>query len=386
MTELTVREREVLDVLKRSGKTTSAVIAAAIGCSEQRARNYLNELRRKDVPIMMSTPGGRNSYAEYWLGDITATADYTIDGGATTTNNAMQQPVVIRMPEIKLQPYEPKVAAEAGDPESMVVLLSDLHAGEITSSYNSDVFRARMRTLMESVLTIVHLHREMYPINDITVIDLGDNIHGENPYQGGKIGSVECGEFDQVFKIALPALVEFLSGLRQEFATVRFCGVRGNHGRSKLAPETSNADLMLYRALDGLPLPDGIDIRYSEDFKQIVDVRGFRFFCFHGDQVQTNYGLPFYGITRKVLQWYQQYDGFNYSCCGHWHCSHFLRLTKHVKHFINGSLATDDPFSLERVGQSALPVQTCFGVHERNGVTWTYELVTDEDFFPVKWW
>lgn len=273
--------------------------------------------------------------------------------------------------------------AGKGDPETQVVVIGDDHAGEITPTFNEEVYKKRFRQLFQSVLTITQLHRHMYPLNDLVVIDVGDNVHGENPFQGATVEAVSCGAISQIYDLALPIILELLISFRQEFKTVKFYGVRGNHGRySQTAPRTSNWDMALYHALAGAKLPSNIEVNYSDDFKAIVNIEGFKFFVFHGDQSSARMGIPYFALTRKVKDWYSSFGGFPYAICGHFHKEDFLRVWSETKLLINGPLVTDDPYALEIIGASSIPTHWSFGVHKHQGMTWLYSLTLDSAFLP----
>ncbi len=309
---------------------------------------------------------------------------YKLYASNIPTQSVEEEPPEIKVIPVKLRDYRAHKVGK-GDPETQVVVIGDGHAGEITPSFNPDVYRRRMNELFDSTMVITKLHRNMYPLNDLVVIDVGDNIHGENPYQGATIGSVPVGAVDQVYDIALPAIVNLLCSFKQEFKTVRFIGVRGNHGRvSQIAPRTSNWDMMLYKSLAKASLPKGIAIEYSDDFKALIDIEGFKFFIFHGNQCQATMGVPYFAMTKKVMSWATTYNGFNYAVCGHFHKEDFLRISSKTKLLMNGSLVTDDPYALEVIGTSSIPCQWTFGCHKHNGITWTYNLVLDKEFLPQK--
>ena len=293
--------------------------------------------------------------------------------------------------EIEVKVITPEILhyeapAGKGDPETQVLVLGDDHAGQKTPSYNSVVYKKRFNTLFQSTMTITNLHRNMYPLNDLVILDVGDNVQGENPYQGSTIGATECGAVEQVYDLALPTLINLLCSLKQEFRTIKFYGVRGNHGiYSRIAPKTSNWDLALYKALKQAKLPDGIDINYSEDFKILVDIEGFKFFVFHSDQVKgAQYGIPYFALIRSLKDWGVTYGHPNYAVCGHWHKEDFLRVTSEMCLLVNGSLVSDDPFALEVMKTSTIPVHWSFGVHRMVGLTWLYKLIVDRAFLPRK--
>jgi len=294
-----------------------------------------------------------------------------------------EKPPVVNVPEIKIHKYKAPRKRKMGDPETQVLLLGDGHAGEITPSYSPDIYKQRMAKIFENTLTITELHRNMYPINDLVIFMLGDMVHGENPYQGAKIGTVDRGATEQVYDLAFPELLSLLSSFRENFRTVNAYCVWGNHGKiSREAPRTSNWDNMLYNALDKAKKPDGINIYPPKDFCQLVTVNGFRFFAYHGDQINMSNGIPYFAQIRKLMSWHFNYKGFAYAVQGHFHKDDLIRATRTTKGFINGALVTDDPFALEKIGTSGIPCQWTFGVHEHRGLTWSYSLIVDDAYLP----
>ena len=304
-------------------------------------------------------------------------------------NNAYQieEPVepVINIPSIKIKSYKPIKRRGRGDPETQVLLLGDHHADEVTPTYNKDVYKTRLNRAFQNTLTITELHRNMYPINDLVVFMLGDMVHGENPYQGAKLGSATMGGAEQVYELAFPELLSLLCSLRENFKTIKVYCVWGNHGRiSREAPRTSNWDNMLYKALEKAQKPSGIEIYPPTDFCQRVNIGGFRFFAYHGDQIQAYSGIPYFAQKRKLMNWFATFSGFSYAIQGHFHEDDLIRVSAKTRAFMNGALVTDDPFALEKIGTSGIPCQWTFGVHERYGVTWAYNLTLDDAFLPER--
>lgn len=295
-----------------------------------------------------------------------------------------KEPPIINLPAVQLQTYEP-VKVGKGDPETQVLLLGDHHAGEITPTYNPDIYKKRMNKIFESTMIITELHRNMYPIEDLVIIMGGDMVHGENPYQGATVETIVCGAQTQIFEIALPELLNLILSFKQEFKTITIHCIRGNHGRySRFAPRTSNWDIILYKALKGLLVKYDISMTIPNDFNNIFLIQGFKFFAFHGDQIQAHQGIPYFAMDRKVSKWFVTYGGFNYSLCFHFHKDDYYRLSAKTKGFINGALVSDDPFTQEVIGTSTIPTQWTFGVHQRTGISFAYTLNIDKKFLPEK--
>lgn len=292
--------------------------------------------------------------------------------------------VVVNLAPIKLREYKAK-KVKRGDEEEACIHIGDGHAGKITPSYDETVYQQRMDTMFDSIMKIVALHRNMYPVNRLRIFDTGDNTQGENPYQGSNIGSVKMGARDQTTKLAYPALVKLIGSLKQEFAEVIFEGFGGNHGYERLAPETSREDLRLYDLLRAyFESKKGITINIHEAFGEIVEVMGLRFFVTHLDGIPSHSGIPFFGIDKALKAWYMQFRGFHYALGGHFHHRHLGdEVSAALPDFMMCStLVSDDDWALKKLKISSNPSQNIFGVHKEFGITWRYSLCVDKTFLP----
>ena len=240
--------------------------------------------------------------------------------------------------------------------------------------------------VFDATMKIVTLHRNMYPINRLRIFDTGDNTQGENPFQGSVIGSVEMGARDQTTKLAYPTLVRLISSLKQEFAEVIFEGYPGNHGFTKLTPETSREDLRLYDLLKAyFEGKKGITINVHETFGDIVEVMGFKFLCTHLDGIPSYSGIPLFAIKRRLDAWFIQFGGFNYALGGHFHKRVIGdEMSSRYEFSMVSTLVSDDEWALKKLGISANPSQNIFGVHPEFGMTWRYALQVDKAFLPSK--
>ena len=290
---------------------------------------------------------------------------------------------VVELPPVNLLPYKSPKRRRKGDEEIAILHTSDGHADKITESYNKDVYKSRMGTLFQAAMTIVNLHRNMYPIRKLIILNTGDNIQGENPHQGSKIGEVSMGARDQVKKLAAPMWNDVIGSFKQEFSEVEFHGVPGNHGHEKLAPETSSYDLLLYDVLEaGIGKEKGIKINVHDNWWATIGVWDFRLFLFHGDGIPCQQGVPFFALDRKLKSWHMQFGGFNYAFGGHFHKRHSDEISSRLEYFMAGSLVSDDEWAQKRLGISSNPSQSIYGLHPHFGITWRYGLVVDPEFLP----
>ena len=282
---------------------------------------------------------------------------------------------IINLPPVELREYK-KRKVRRGDEEEAGLHIGDGHAGKVTPSFDDDIYRARMDMVFDSTLTIITLHRNMYPINVLRIFDTGDNTQGENPHQGSILGSVSMGARDQTSKLAFPTLAKLISSFKQEFSKVIFEGFPGNHGHDRLTPETSREDLRLYDLLKAyFHNTKGVTINIHETFGDIIDVMGFKFFCSHLDGIQSYGGIPLFAIKRRLDAWFIQFGGFDYALGGHFHFRvGGYEMSSKYEFSMVSSLVSDDEWSLKKLGVSSHPSQNIFGVHPEQGMTWRYPL------------
>lgn len=277
-----------------------------------------------------------------------------------------------------------------GDEEHQVVQLGDAQVGHSTRSYNSGVYLRRMKNFERHTMLIANLHRNLYPLNELWIIFEGDNVQGE------KIGKqVALDELDtmvdkhgtrhvmtvtnQIHDILVPATVSCIANFLQLYRVVHLRGVRGNHGtQEKWNANRSNWDAEYYRSLEMAFLHEkrvDVDFEY-DDFFQIVEIQGWKFFVFHGDQIPSHHGIPWYGIERRVLNWKAIYN-FDFVLMGHFHT-----FGEHdcngIPIFLNGTFCSDDAWALKKLGKKGSLAQRTFGVHKNVGVTWRYPVLLEK--------
>jgi len=279
-------------------------------------------------------------------------------------------------PEFKIKPYP---VIKSRDKEEVVIVLTDAHVGKKTENYNLAIYKKRMGKLLDKVMTVIQLHR---PIGKAYIFDLGDNIQGENVYQGSKIGDTEVGAWEQINDYAVPTLSDFIVSLKQGVESVDFYGVPGNHGNiSKESTTKTNWDNFIYKGLEvALTKQEGINIHCPTEFYQLITILGYKFFIFHGDQVRSSQGIPLFALRRKLQEWYAYVGGFDYAYCGHWHTWGADSVNSRADYQICPPLVTGDSWALEKVGRASMPIQLIFGIHPKVGRTWEYKLSTDDKF------
>lgn len=283
---------------------------------------------------------------------------------------AIPAPTIFPLPQVQ----------EAEDEEVQVLLLSDLQIGLKTPSYNAKVCRARVEFLFDKVGRICLLHRQAYPIRKLVIPMLGDMLHNELIGRQIDLHELEKVVYDQLFEVALPILTDFLQSCLQLYDEVEVYGVRGNHGTlGKFMSEKGNWDMILYRFLkERLREQQRIKFDLAEDnFYQIAKVFGHKIYMAHGDQIPITLNLPWYGITQRTMRLRESLPAgeknFSAACYGHFHNASLIWWCG-FPIFINGTVSSDNPFPLRRLGLAEHTAQVTFGVHPNRLPTWTYTI------------
>ena len=260
-------------------------------------------------------------------------------------------------------------------PEELCLVLSDLHFGKRTSSYNIEVAKERFEKLTESVLQIAELHQTAYPIYNLNIFWNGDIVDGEGIYPT-QSHHLDAHVVNQIFTVA-PTVTQCLASLSSYFGKVKNHCVRGNHGRvSKHAHENSNFDFIFYKVLEeSTKNITNMSWNVPEDWHNMVDIDSVKILHVHGNQIRMQLNLPWYGITTRVSRWAstKKVSDFDVVIISHFHTSSRVRWNNKLI-FTNGTMVSGDEFALENLGLESSECQWLFSVHPNRGVTHSYEL------------
>lgn len=289
------------------------------------------------------------------------------------------------VPQFESEPYPsfdivPPAHATRAE-EDIGIICTDWHTGKKTTSYNTVIFRRRIEYLTERILSIIDLHK---PIRKAHIMFCGDMAQGENIYQGSGVEDAEMGARLQIKQVLIPTATSMCVSVSQVVQEVELYGVPGNHGKpDKASPSGTNWDLFFYDLLESALINnDRIHVHPSHNFYQLINIRGYRFFIIHGDQVNATAGIPLFAMRRKMQDWYAHVGGFHYAYAGHFHSAAADQVNSVADYAICPPLVTGDAWALEKVGRASKPVQLCFGVHNKYGRTWEYKLYTDDKYLP----
>jgi hypothetical protein len=285
-------------------------------------------------------------------------------------------------------PPRPSIALDHKNEEIAVVLLSDIHYGKVTPTFNSAVCEERLMLLAEKIIHITNLRRNQATIRELHLLLGGDMLEGEDifPHQAHLI---DKNLLEQACRSGAAAYIRLIQRLLADFEEINIVCVPGNHGRngprhSRSHPLT-NWDRVLYEILkmaflghDLFPrkeLSNRVRLHHDDNFYAIDPVGDWNILVVHGDQIRGGHaGFPFYGVGKKAWGWgdaLRDYDGvpeaWDYLCFGHFHTSAYGTLNL-KEWFANGSIESHNTHAQENLASSGIPSQWLFYFDPEKGL------------------
>lgn len=271
-----------------------------------------------------------------------------------------------------------------------MLFLSDLHWGEVVypaqvnnvNSYNLTIARKRMRTVVETAVSLLKIISPSKDYPGIVLALGGDMISGDI--------HEELAESNEMHSI--PTVLDLLEHigaalnlLADTYGAVFVPCVSGNHGRNtkKIRAKDRNHtsfDWMLYQLLARhfvndkritFYIPEGPDAAFR--------IYSTRYNLTHGDQFRGGDGMigalgPIIRGDHKKRSRNAQIDlSYDVLMLGHWHT--YMHLTRVL---VNGSLKGYDEFANSCNFGFELPQQSLHITHPKHGVTFRMPVYAEE--------
>jgi len=256
--------------------------------------------------------------------------------------------------------YErPEVAHGEGKTHVQVLLLSDLHIGEIVvpeavnglNVYNWEVFTERMAGVHRALVSFQNARP--YPIDELVIGLLGDNV--SNNHHEELSSTNEFPITEQCFRGGM-FLGQWIEALVPDYPKLRVVGVGGNHGRTKKAPASKQVfdsfDWLGYQYIDQyLSNYTEIERHFPRAGMAITEVAGRNMLMWHGDGVRSSMpGVPWGGVMRRTnelkKQFAEQGIPIDYVSFGHFHQPNVIAGNL----FGNGSVMGVNEYGLKNFG------------------------------------
>lgn len=269
--------------------------------------------------------------------------------------------------------------------EHLVLHISDGHHDQIVTPeecgglecYDFPISVCRGEHLIDTTLkwTQETLAPQFY-FPELTILAYGDHTSGEIH------GHTNRSYFKNQFKNSL-AIGQFHALMYRDLApyfdVVNVVYVPGNHGRRSQKKDyhgaQDNWDYLIAKTAELYCQDlDNIHFTVPDAFSINLDISGIGFCIFHGDDIRSNLGIPWYGLERRqrrimALNRVQGGPPIRYYCCGHFHRP---GSTSEVdgELLMNGPWVATDAFAYNALSAYSEPTQLLHGVNKKYGITW----------------
>jgi len=162
------------------------------------------------------------------------------------------------------------------------------------------------------------------------------------------------------------------------FDEVSIYYVAGNHGRRSIKKDyhgaQDNWDYLVAKTAELYCRDiDNVQFAIPNAYSINVSVNGIGFCVFHGDDIRSQLGIPWYGLERRQRRLaavsVHQDIKVRYYCCGHFHRPGTMTELD-GEMMINGSWVATDAYAFNSFGGFTEPTQMLHGVHPDKGITW----------------
>ena len=267
--------------------------------------------------------------------------------------------------------------------ETAVLLLTDVHYGRATPSFNPERCKARIRLAGDRMAAIRSMLAPSVAIDRLVVLILGDVNDGTDIY-AGQAHEQAVSDVQQQAQECAEILRDFFIRAREVFGSVEAYTTCGNHGRvgrkDGNVSERASWDSVCYRYLQLhlAPLGIHIDIDDQRPFLRVVNIRGHGVLLHHGHFVNAGI-LPGPALVRRLVNWSvtSSIPPFELAVMGHFHNPCFFGQSS-LKMLVSGTIMTDDPYALEKLGVESPPAWWFFGVSNSHIPSWQFLLDLDD--------
>jgi len=268
--------------------------------------------------------------------------------------------------------------------EHLVMHLSDGHHDQVVTpndtggleTYNFPISMCRAERYVDATLKWTQETLQGFYFPSLTVLAYGDHTSGE--IHGHTSRSYFRNAFKNSFAIGqLHSLM--YRDLAPYFEQVNIVYVPGNHGRRSNKKDYHGAhdnwDYMIAKVAEmHLRDVENVNFHIPNSFIANVDIDGVGFQIYHGDDIRSNLGIPWYGLEKRKyrmmsLGHLMAGPPIRYYCCGHFHRP---GSTTEVngEMLINGAWPASDAYAFNALGGFTEPSQLIHGVNNEYGITW----------------
>lgn len=190
-----------------------------------------------------------------------------------------------------------KPRSSKGRKMTMELMLSDIHYGKLTKTFNLEICRERMRTLTSVFLgELERKQTEGYNVEHLIVALIGDIIESYTMHGLESAASCEFGNAKQVQSAITSLFHDVLVPIAQSGIKVTVPSVTGNHDRSDMSrtmqlPGENNLTWIIYNSLEELCKSanlKNVTFIIPTNSYVILDIYGNNCLYEHGDNAAAN--------------------------------------------------------------------------------------------------
>lgn len=263
-----------------------------------------------------------------------------------------------------------------------VLLLSDLHAGEVVSleetgginRYDWEIMLARLDKLRKGLVS--YQENRPYPVSKLRILALGDQLSGNIHEELETTNEVPMAE--AIVQLGAD-LAEWVDSMTEIFPEVTFDGVVGNHPRAHKKPWAKqgydNADWTVYKIMEtALRSNENVTFDIPKSSQHRVTIaENWPCLIFHGDGIRSTMpGVPWGGVVRRVTTLAAQYQSAKkpVKCyfLGHFHQPNWVQSNAGWIG-MNGSVKGPDEYSMKQFGGGSQAAQSLVTFHPERGPT-----------------
>ena len=254
--------------------------------------------------------------------------------------------------------------------------LTDWQGSKITTSYNTEIMKNRVREYCRTAQHLTEIQRTHHPVNMAVIFFGGDMGEGlfQFPQQPFEVDATIFQQFATIARVEVD-VIRFALATYDE---VRVISEWGNHGRigSKRAavPLADNFDRMTYELaralLQDTPDADRVTWIDSEEDIQHIEIGNYRALGIHGDEVGRNGFASRNTIVKRVNDWKSgAHDwAFRDAYVGHYHFHGEDPLSDgYGSVFWTGSPESDSRYASDKVGSGSRPSQRLHFIDPKKG-------------------
>jgi hypothetical protein len=265
--------------------------------------------------------------------------------------------------------------------------LTDWQGSKVTTSYNTEVMKERIRKYCTKAQNLTGIQRSHHPVRKCLIYFGGDMGEGlfQFPQQPFEIDLTLFQQYAQIARLE----VEVVRYALATYEEVEVVSEWGNHGRigSKRAtvPLADNFDRMTYELARALiqdsPNADRVKWVDSEEDIQHIEIGNYRALGIHGDEVGRNGFASRSTVVRRCNDWMAGAHDWTFKdvYVGHYHFHGEDPLSNGWGSvYWTGSPESDSRYASDKIGAGSRPSQRLHFIDPEKGrVTVPYRVWLD---------